>query len=273
MIYMMKFLNGAELAGYIKQRQAKQVRALIQANKINPKLAIVVCNHNHVSSIYANLKQKYGKDILIDVEIYKIDQAEAESLIEKLNKDRLIHGIIVQLPLLNPEQTDEILNCIEPSKDVDGLALKSNFDMATPTAILWLLSGYNIDLMAKNIVIIGRGRLVGSPLKTMLDKSGINTQVIHSQTKNPQNLLNDAQIIITAVGKPGIINSAMIPQNCIVVDAGTASDKGKQKGDLADDVYNREDLTITPKIGGIGPLTVCALFDNLIRAASNTKNE
>lgn len=272
MLYMMKILNGAELAGYIKQRQARQVRVLIQASKINPKLAIVICNNNHLGSTYANLKQKYGKDILVDVEIFKIDQLKAVSLIKKLNSDKLVHGIIVQLPLLNPDQTDKILNYIEPSKDVDGLGLISKYDMATPTAILWLLSGYNIELTAKNIVIIGRGRLVGAPLKTMFDKSGINTQVIHSQTPNPQALLDDAQIIITAVGKPGIINSAMIPQNCIVIDAGTASDKGKQSGDLADDVYKREDLTLTPKIGGIGPLTVCALFDNLIRAANDSKN-
>lgn len=265
----MKYLNGAELAGFIKERQVKQVRALRQAHKIIPKLAIVLCNDNPVSAKYTELKKSYGADILIDVKIHKISQKDAITTINRLNKDKTIHGIIVQLPLNYPDQTDEIVSAISVAKDADGLNSKSHFDAATAMAILWLLSGYDINLTDKKVVILGRGRLVGAPLKKMLDNSGVKTQVIHSQTKNPNSILKNANVIISAVGKPGILTSFMIPKNCVIVDAATASEGGQIKGDLADDVYQRDDLTITPKIGGVGPLTVCALFDNLIRVTQS----
>lgn len=268
----MKSLNGSELAGFIKERQAKQVRALRQADKVVPKLAIILCNDSLVSKKYIELKLAYGADILIDVELHEVKQNETKALIEKLNTDDKIHGIIVQLPLNNPEETEEILNTVSPNKDVDGLGYKSIFESATPMAIMWLLAGYDIDLNGKNIAIIGRGRLVGMPLKKMLDSSGIKAQVIHSQTESPQEIMLNADVIITAVGKPGIITSDMISPNCVVVDAAVASENGELKGDLAEDVYGREDLTLTPKKGGVGPLTVCALFDNVIRAAQNTKS-
>jgi methylenetetrahydrofolate dehydrogenase (NADP+) / methenyltetrahydrofolate cyclohydrolase len=137
-------------------------------------------------------------------------------------------------------------------------------------AIMWLLNGFAVELTGKKITIVGRGRLVGAPLKKMMDSSGLNIQVIHSQTSNPEEILLNSDVIITAVGKPGIIDSAMLPLNCVVVDAATSSENGQLKGDLADDVYEREDLILTPKKGGVGPLTVCALFDNVIRAAQSS---
>jgi methylenetetrahydrofolate dehydrogenase (NADP+)/methenyltetrahydrofolate cyclohydrolase len=265
----MKYLIGTELAEFIKERQAKQVRGLRQAHKIIPRLAIVLCNDDPVSLKYTELKKVYGYDIGVEVDIYQIKQSEAVSLIKKLNADANVHGIIVQLPLSNIGQTDEVVAVIDPSKDVDSLNPKSHFDGATALAIIWLLSGYNIDLTGKTVTIVGRGRLVGAPLKKMLEQSGVNVQVVHSQTKNPKKIFLNSQIIITAVGKPGMLTSDMIPPKCVVVDAATVNDGGQIKGDLADDVYKREDLTLTPKIGGVGPLTVCALFDNVIRAAQS----
>jgi methylenetetrahydrofolate dehydrogenase (NADP+)/methenyltetrahydrofolate cyclohydrolase len=106
----------------------------------------------------------------------------------------------------------------------------------------------------------------------MLENSGITPIIIDEDTENPEAIFADADIIITAVGKAGLITSEMIPLDCVVVDAGVTSDKGVLKGDLADDVYERQDLTLTPTKGGVGPLTVAALFDNVIRAASNAKN-
>jgi methylenetetrahydrofolate dehydrogenase (NADP+)/methenyltetrahydrofolate cyclohydrolase len=263
----MRYLNGEELAGFIKERQAHQVRSLRQGSKIIPKLAIVLCNDDPVSLKYAELKKAYGDEIGVDVDVHKIEQGDVLQSINQLNDDKNIHGIIVQLPLNNPDQTDEIVGEISPLKDVDGLNPKSNFDSATAMAILWLLTGYNIDLKDKVVTIVGRGRLVGAPLKKMLEQSSIKVQVMHSQTENSKKLLLKSNVIISAVGKPGMLKSDMVPERCVVVDAATASEGGQIKGDLADDVYNREDLTITPKIGGVGPLTVCALFDNVIRAA------
>lgn len=267
----MRLLNGAELAEFIKERQAKQVRALRQAHNVYPKLVIISCSNDAIITKYIGLKQNYGADILVDVEQYEVEQAEAKALIEKLNLDDSVHGIIVQLPLPKPEQTDEIVKAITPKKDVDNLSENSLYDAATPLAINWLLTGYNIDIRGKNIVIVGQGRLVGAPLVKMLQNSGVEPKIVDENTENAQEIFTDANIIVTAVGKPGLITADMIPLDCVVVDAGVANEGGVLKGDLADDVYTRDDLTLTPTKGGVGPLTVAALFDNVIRAADATK--
>src|SRR6185312_16790311 len=141
----MKLLNGRELAGYIKERQAHEVRGLRQAHNVFPKLAIVQAKDDPVINTYVNLKQKYGADILIDVDIHRIEQKDAPSTIAQLNDDSSVHGIIVQLPLEDTSQTDEIVNLVAPDKDVDALGQAPNFDPATPMAIMWLLAGYNIE--------------------------------------------------------------------------------------------------------------------------------
>ncbi|PJE65676.1 hypothetical protein COU91_00310, partial [Candidatus Saccharibacteria bacterium CG10_big_fil_rev_8_21_14_0_10_47_8] len=179
----MKLLNGSELASYIKQRHASQVRALHHA-KIYPKLAIVQVKDDPVINTYVSLKQKYGKDILVDVDVHKPTQAEVPALLRTLNQDKNVHGIIVQLPLSDPTQTEEVVNLVDPSKDVDALGAKSKFEPATPMAILWLLSGYNIDLKGKKILLIGRGKLVGAPLEKILKNSGLDVSVADRQTKN-----------------------------------------------------------------------------------------
>jgi methylenetetrahydrofolate dehydrogenase (NADP+)/methenyltetrahydrofolate cyclohydrolase len=268
----MKLLNGAELAEFIKERQARQVRALRQAHKILPKLAIISCGENPTIDTYVKLKKVYGEDILIEVVQYKITQSEVKERIKELNIDDTVHGIIVQLPFPDPSQTDAIVDMIAKQKDVDALRKQSMFDAATPLAINWLLSGYNITLQGKNIVIVGHGRLVGEPLLKMLQNSGLEPKVVDENTKKPKEIFANADIIITAVGKAGLVTANMIPLDCVVVDAGTTSENGVLKGDLADDVYERQDLTLTPRRGGVGPLTVSALFDNVIRAAEATKH-
>ena len=145
----MKLLNGLELAGFIKERQAKSVRNLRQEHGIVPKLAIIRTNPDPVVDSYMRLKQGYGADIAIDVEIHTVDQSEAISVINKLNVDDTVHGIIVQIPLPDYTQTDEVLSAVSVDKDVDGLAPGSMFDPATPIAILWLLAGYNIELKGR----------------------------------------------------------------------------------------------------------------------------
>ncbi len=262
----MKILSGADLAEYIKVRQAGQVRALRQAEGVNPQLSIIVTKQDPVINTYVRLKKSYGADILIDVEIHNISQNEAVETIKKLNKTKEIHGIIVQLPLENASQTEEILNTIIPNKDVDGLGVKASFDPATPTAINWLLAGYNIDINSKKIAIIGNGRLVGRPLYDMWVQAGFDVTMVE-RGDDLQDSLRNKDLIIAATGQPGIVKSECIPIGSIVVDAGVASDSGETLGDVDKAVYQRDDLTITPRIGGVGPLTVAALFDNVIRSA------
>ena len=263
----MKILNGQELAGYIAERQTHQVRALIQAHDITPKLAIIVTVDNPVIDVYMRLKTAYGTGMGMLVDIHRVEQAAVPELIEQLNADQSVHGIIIQLPLADPSQTDDLVNLVDPNKDVDALGVNASFDPATPTAILWLLAGYNTELRGKHILLVGRGKLVGAPLERMLAASDLDVEVADRSTNNLAKVVNGADIIITATGSPAIIFADMLKSGAVVVDAGVASENGKTVGDLAEDVYVRDDLTITPRKGGVGPLTVCALFDNVIRAA------
>lgn len=264
---LMKLLNGGEMAGYIKERQAHQVRALRQAWDINPKLAIVVTIEHPVINVYMRMKQRYGADILIDVDVHRVSQDDAAATIQQLNEDPTVHGIIVQLPLERPEETEDIVRLVAPEKDVDGLGEHPAFDPATPMAILWLLAGYNVDFRGKKVLLIGRGKLVGAPLERMLKASGVDVSVADRSTTDLKAATSEADIIITATGSPAILYSNMIKQGAVVVDAGVAGEEGKTVGDVAPEVYERDDLSITPTKGGVGPLTVCALFDNVIRAA------
>jgi methylenetetrahydrofolate dehydrogenase (NADP+)/methenyltetrahydrofolate cyclohydrolase len=263
----MKLLNGSELAGYIKERQAKQVRALRQASGIHPKLAIIQVKDDPVIGKYVGLKKAYGEDILVDVEQHLVKQDKAPELIKKLNTDKSVHAIIIQLPLVDTSQTDELVNAVAPEKDVDGLGKEPRFDPATAMAIHWLLTGYNVELNGKNIVIVGRGRLVGAPLARMWQSSGLQVTLLGRDTPDVGVALKDAHIIVSATGVPGLIKSDMVPLGAVVVDAGTASEGGVIIGDVSPEVRERDDVTVTPIRGGVGPLTVTALFDNVIRAA------
>ncbi len=263
----MKLLNGAELADYIEERQAKQVRALRQTWHVFPKLAIIQTIDDPVINMYVRLKTKYGKEILVDVETHHVTENEAVSLIKDLNEDESIHGIIVQLPLNDPSKTDELISLVSPAKDVDALGGEAQFDAATPLAINWLLAGYNVDLKNKNIVLVGEGRLVGAPLAKMWRNSGHTVTVVSEPTEELGSIVREADIVVTATGNPGVITSEMLRPETVVVDAGTSSENGKIVGDVAADVRDRHDLTITPEKGGVGPLTISALFDNVIRSA------
>jgi methylenetetrahydrofolate dehydrogenase (NADP+)/methenyltetrahydrofolate cyclohydrolase len=267
----MKYLSGSELVGYIKVRQAKQIRALRQAHKVFPHLAIVQTVDDPVIDTYVRLKKHYGEDILVEVTHVMTDQENIAEVITKLNADKNVHAIIVQLPLTDVSKTDEVLAMVAPEKDVDGLGTAHSFDPATALAINWLCAGYNIDLAKQSILIVGQGRLVGAPLTRMWRDSGYNVSTItKSDDADLVSACHDASLIVSGAGVPGLITSDMIRPDSVVIDAGTASESGKIVGDISENVYERDDLKITPQKGGVGPLTVAALFDNVIRAASQT---
>ena len=258
----MKLLNGKELAGFIKARQAHQVASMDH----KPKLLIIRDSDNPVITKYVKLKQRYGEDIGVIVEDHRADNSDAlrEEII-RANADPSINGIIIQLPLRDKSQTDTLCNLIAPDKDVDGLGANTSYDSATATAILWLLAGYDIPLDRSKIALVGRGKLVGTPLYKMFTNSGYDVDIFHRGSDLTK--LNQYDIIITATGQPGLITNSMVKPGAILVDAGTASEDGVLKGDLADEVRNRTDLAaITPITGGVGPLTVTCLFDHVITA-------
>ena len=261
----MKILNGAELAGFIKERQAHQVKTLPNP----PKLLILRDSDNPVIVKYVNLKIKYGADIGVNVEDYLAKSpTDLEHKILQANSDPAISGIIIQLPLLDKSITDKLCNLITPDKDVDGLGDHAKFESATATAINWLLAGYDIKLQNKKIALVGRGKLVGAPLYKMFTDSGYNVELFHRGSDLTN--LSNFDIIISATGVPGLVSDSSVKPGAIIIDAGTASENGILKGDLAPEVRQRTDLTaITPIKGGVGPLTIACLFDHVIQN-SNT---
>lgn len=269
----MKILNGKELSEYITERQARQIRNLRQEFHIIPKLAIVQTIDSPIIDRYVQLKQKYAQDILAEVVVHKVDQADLMHTIQSLNEDDTVHGIIIQLPLADTTETEAAVNAVIPAKDVDGLGDNATLTPATAMAIDWLLAGYNVELKDRKVAIIGNGRLVGAPLSKLWAHAGLDIQVYDDTTEDLANEVRKAQIIVTATGVPALVTSQMVQPGAVIVDAGTASENGKLVGDVADDVRERSDLTMTPKKGGVGPLTVTALFDNLIQAARGTIKE
>ena len=257
----MKELNGRELAGFIKERQAHVAR-----NK-HATLLIIRDSDNPVITKYVNLKIRYGEDIGVKVVDYRAkDSDDIAAKITEANKDNGISGIILQLPIIEKDKTDELTALIAPEKDVDGLSGKGDYDSATATAINWLLAGYDIKLDSAKIAIVGRGKLVGAPLLKMWQNSGYNVTIFHRGDDLTE--LKNYDIIVTATGKPELITNEMVKPGAVIVDAGTASEDGVLKGDVANEVRNREDLTsITPILGGVGPLTVTCLFDHVLNAA------
>ncbi len=266
---MTRWLNGRELQGFIQERQAKQVRNLRQEHHIEPRLVIIKSvNASEVIDTYVRMKVRYAEEIGIRVDIESLAQADMIAAIERANADDTVQGIIVQLPLDDPTETEQICETILPTKDVDGLGAQAAFPSATAEAIDWLLAGYNVQLTGKQITLVGYGKLVGRPLERMWTERGYRVAIVDKDTPNRQELLAASDVIVTATGSPRVLTSELIPVGVVVVDAGTASEGGVIVGDIDPAVYEtRHDLTLTPQKGGVGPLTYTLLFDHVIQSA------
>lgn len=261
----MKLLNGREVAGYMKEGQAHRVRAL-KAQRVQPKLIIIRDSDNPVIEKYVNLKRRYGEDIGVVVEDWQ--REDLRRAIAEANADAGAHGMIVQLPLKGAIQADGIVDEIDPAKDVDGLGRAAVFDSATATAINWLLASYGVDLANLKIALVGHGKLIGKPLERMWQNSGYDVTVF-GRGSDLQGL-RDYDLIVSATGTPHLIKSDYVKPGAIIVDGGTASEGGVLVGDVDDEVRARDDLgAITPKIGGLGPLTVATLFEHVVNAAEH----
>ncbi len=264
----MKTLDGRELVGFIKERQVREVAGM----KRKPKLVIVRDSDNPVILKYVNLKISYGEDVGVLVEsVVAEDAADIKKQILKANEDASVDGVILQLPIKEEEAVEELTELIDSKKDVDGLSSHGEYDSATATAINWLLAGYDIKLAEKKIAIVGRGKLVGAPLYKMFTDSSYRVSLFHRGSDMAE--LRGYDVIITATGVPGLITNEMVGPGAVIVDAGTASENGVLVGDVAEEVRERDDLlAITPKIGGVGPMTVACLFDHVIQAAKKRQN-
>lgn len=271
---MAKLLSGTELVGYVKERQARQVRALRQAHAVFPRLVIIKSTQaTEVIDTYVRMKRRYGDDILIETVVETLEDDAMIPAIQAYNADDSVHGIIVQLPIDDVAKIDAVINSIAPEKDVDGLGQTAQFDSATAVAINWLLAGYAVDLKGKRIALVGRGKLVGAPLEKMWRQGGYAVTVVDRSHPDMAGVLRESDIIVTATGVPRLITPDLVPVGATVIDAGTASENGGIVGDVDPAVRDRDDIKITPEKGGVGPLTIAALFDNVIRSATRVAEQ
>ena len=280
-------LDGKKLANKILEELKTEIGKL----NVQIELAIVLVGSDPPSVSYVNQKQKTGKTIGIDVKIYNyeknISTRKLREEINKLNKNKKITGIIVQLPLPNTINTESILDAVNPKKDVDvlnresvGRLYKNKSKVLPPTiaGIKKILEEYKIECRGKNIAIVGYGILVGKPATIIFANEGASIFVVRSSTKSIEEILKQADIIISGVGKPNLITKNMLKKDAVVVDAGTsiseqrtANNKQYKKiivGDVAEDVKDVAKY-ITPVPGGVGPMTVAMLFWNLLELIKN----
>ena len=259
-------LDGNELASYIKQRHVGEIRAM----RVKPKLAIIMHPNSGIATrtYVERTKKGYAIDVGAECEIHEVALATDEliAFIQTLNSDASINGIIIQLPYPDVD-TERVLAAVAPHKDIDGLNPDSNFDMPTPQAILWLLAAYNLAYKDKKVAVVGQGRLVGAPVADMLENSGAMVTRCDSETRDLPSVTLDSDIIISATGQPKLITPAMVKPGTIIIGAGTSDIGGQTRGDLDRDLYKDESLKIARNTGGVGPVTVAALFDNLLIAA------
>ncbi|HHT51298.1 MAG TPA: bifunctional methylenetetrahydrofolate dehydrogenase/methenyltetrahydrofolate cyclohydrolase FolD [Eubacteriaceae bacterium] len=274
-----KILDGKGLAKDIREKIKAEVNNIKIAKGIVPGLAVVLVGQDPASVSYVSMKERACLEGGFYSEVHRLDedtsQGEILSLIDELNNNDKIHGILVQLPL--PGNIDEkIVNeRIEPKKDVDGfnpinlgkLFLKTpGFIPCTPKGIIRLLKHYDISIEGKNAVVVGRSDIVGKPTATLLLHENATVTLCHSRTKNLSSYTKEADILVSAIGKPNFITSSMVKKGAIIIDAGTSKVGNKLVGDVDFQGVIEKVDKITPVPGGVGPMTIAMLLENTLEA-------
>ena len=291
-----QIINGKEIAKSIREELKVKADELI-AKGITPGLAVVLVGEDAASQVYVRAKGKACDKLGIYSDTIKLPAETSEEellkLIDKLNADSKIHGILVQLPLPKHIEENKVLTRIDPEKDVDGfhpvnvgrmLVGDECFLPCTPHGIQELLVRSGNDPEGKHVVIVGRSNIVGKPVAGILmqKKSGANATVTiaHSRTKNLAEVTKCADIIVAAIGKPGFITADMVKDGVVVIDVGVnqvgETPEGKRilKGDVDFEAVKEKASAITPVPGGVGPMTITMLMQNTIKSAENTlKNQ
>ena len=275
-------IDGKELAK--KTRQNLKIKCdELKSKGITPKLAVIMVGDNPASKVYVRNKSKACQEVGVEYEEYLLDsnitQKELIDLIKKLNNDKNINGILLQSPIPKHLDINEAFRTIDYHKDVDGfhpmnvgkLTLgQDTFVSCTPYGVMRMFEEYNIDLCGKNVVILGRSNIVGKPLTQCCLNKNATITVCHSKTQNTKKLTKEADIVISAIGKPKFITEDMIKEGAIVIDVGINRDEnGKIVGDVDFENVKQKASYITPVPGGVGPMTVAMLINNVIKAAKN----
>ena len=284
-----KVLSGLDTAATVYESFNDRIKVL-STKGVVPGLCVVLVGEDPASQIYVRTKSKKLKSLGLISDTIRLDADVTEqkllSIIEDLNANSKFHGILVQMPLPEHINSQNVINSINPAKDVDGfhpenvgwLSIgKPRFIPCTPKGIMRIFSHYNIDLTGKDIVVIGRSNIVGRPMSILVSSNNANgtCTVCHSRTKNINDYSKNADIIISAIGVPNFLTSEMIKEDSIIIDVGinridSDNEKGyKIVGDADYDSVFDKVSKITPVPGGVGPMTIAMLVENTIEAAEN----
>lgn len=277
---MATIMDGKALSLKLKE-QMKQRIAQLKQQGINPKLVVVLVGDNSASQVYVRNKHKSCGEVGIESEVITMPeqttQQELLEVVERLNQDETVDGILVQLPL--PKQIDEktVLRSILPEKDVDGfhpvnvglLSIGDEcFAPATPSGIIAMFQEYGINIAGKNCVVIGRSNIVGKPMAALLLKNNATVTICHSKTEDLASYTRRADVIIVATGRRHTLTADMVKEGAVVVDVGmNRNEQGKLCGDVDYEEVKEKASFITPVPGGVGPMTITELLENTIQAA------
>jgi len=272
-------MNGKELSKKIREQIKEQVDELKSQN-IFPKLAVIMVGQDPSSKVYVKNKSKACNEVGIEYEEFLLNEnttmEELLKLIKELNERKDIHGILLQSPIPKPLDIYSAFEAIDFRKDVDGfnpinigrLTLnRQTFISCTPYGVMKLLEEYKISLKGANVVILGRSNIVGKPLAQCLLNEDATITICHSKTKNVEEITKNADIVISAIGKPKFIKANMIKENAVVIDVGINKLETSIVGDVDFEEVSKKASYITPVPGGVGPMTIAMLMHNVVIAA------
>ena len=290
---MADIIDGKAFAAKIREEVKEDSDKLISQKQVDPCLAVVLVGENPASKVYVGQKSKMAKECNIKTKDYKLDESTDQEtllkLIEDLNNDSTVHGILVQLPL--PKQIDErkVIDTIVVEKDVDGFhainagrlsiggdMLKRAFIPCTPLGSLLLLKDQVDDLRGKNAVVVGRSNIVGKPMSQLLIEESCTVTIVHSKTKDIESVCAQADVVVVAVGRPEMVDAKWLKEGAVVIDVGInripvkkedGSEGSKIVGDVDFASASEKASKITPVPGGVGPMTIACLLRNTVTSA------
>lgn len=280
-------IDGKAVSKQVREEIAAEVASFKGKNNCAPGLAVIIVGSDPASQVYVRNKKKACEEVGFYSEVYELPESTAQdeltALVEKLNNDEKIHGILVQLPLPKHLDETEVLLKIRPEKDVDafhpynvGKIMIGNYDLlpCTPAGVMVLLERYGICVDGKKCVVIGRSNIVGKPMAMLLLHANGTLTVCHSRTQNLAEICREADILIASVGKPEFVKADMVKDGAVVIDVGiNRLESGKLVGDVDFAEVEPKASYITPVPGGVGPMTITMLLKNTLTAANIARRE
>lgn len=277
---MAVILDGKALSEKIREGLKNEVEQL-KSRGIKPCISVLLIGENPASQVYVRNKKKAAEELGMVSSVYNLEKDVPEermlNLLNELNRDSTVHGILIQLPLPSHLNEEKLLSLIDPKKDVDGfhpenmgLLLKGTprFEPCTPLGVIRILEHYNIKIEGRDAVVVGRSNIVGKPMAIMLMKRNATVTICHTKTQNIQDKIERADILVVAAGKPKAVKGEWIKEGATVIDVGiNRLPDGKLTGDVDFESAVKRAGYITPVPGGVGPMTIAMLLSNTVRAA------